>query len=170
MQAPPTSAGLPERAVERLFARFTAMYGQGAMKRMWLDMPLAEVKSVWADSLSRFTMPELLAGLRYLEDAGSTFPPTLPEFVAACRRKPEPTPAAHRPLLAPPPRTPEEIAAGHALAQRIAAQVSSGPRRDPAASAYRVIERYRSGDKVVSHAAYKGAIEALENLGREVPA
>jgi hypothetical protein len=161
---------LPDRAIERLFARFAAMYGDAAMKRMWGQQDADAVKAIWAQSLGRFGMGEILSGLRAIEDAGNTFPPTLPEFIAACRRKPEPIPAEHRPLLPPPTRTAEEVAAGHALAQRIARDIGQKPQRDPAAWAYRVIGRYRGGDKVVSHAAYKGAIEALQNLGREVPA
>lgn len=162
---------LPERAVERLFARFVAMFGQSAMQRMWLDAPLAEVKSAWADSLSRFTMDELLRGIRNLEDEGRSFPPTLPEFIAACRRKAETTPPEHRPLLPLPARTAEEVAAGKAITDRIVREVACGRRqRDPAAWAYRVIERYRAGDRKVAHASYKCAVEALTDLGREVPA
>lgn len=162
---------LPARAVDRLFARFVAMFGVGAMQRMWGDTPMESVKATWGDALGRCTLDQIVAGLRHLEQSGATFPPSLPEFVAACRRKPEPTPAAHRPLLAPPPRTSQEIAAGHALAQRIARDVAQrSGRGDPAAWAYRVIERYRGRDQAVAHASYKGAVDALRNLGREVPA
>jgi hypothetical protein len=161
---------LPARAVDRLFARFVAMYGLGAMQRMWGDSPTEDVKGVWADSLGRFSLDEILGGLRALEDAGSAFPPTLPEFVGLCKRKPAVVPPEHRKLLPLPDRTPEEIAAGHAMAKRIASAVRPDEKRDPAAWAYRVIARYRSGDRVVAHASYKGALEALRNLGRSVPA
>jgi hypothetical protein len=67
---------LPARAVDRLFARFVAMYGLGAMQRMWGDSPTEDVKGVWADSLGRFSLDEILGGLRALEDAGLAFPPT----------------------------------------------------------------------------------------------
>jgi hypothetical protein len=65
-----------------------------------------------------------------------------------------------------PDRTPEEIAAGKALADKIVRAVSNRPVRDPAAWAYRVIERYEGGDKKVAHCSYKFAQEALRNLGR----
>lgn len=165
-----TSGALLERAVERLFARFAAMYGDAAMKRMWGQQSPEAVKSIWADSLARFDVQAIMAGLRNLEDAGNTFPPSLPEFMAACRRKPEQIPAAHRPLALPRDRTPEEIAAGKAIADRIVREVSHRPARDPAAWAYRVIERYKGGDRGVAHASYKVAIETLQNLGRDVPA
>jgi hypothetical protein len=160
------SPALPERAIERLFARFVAMFGQSAMQRMWLDVPLDEVKGAWADSLSRFTVDELLRGLRNIEADGRSFPPTLPEFMAACRRKAESVPAMHRPALAPPPRTAEEIAAGKALADRIAREVRAKPAQtNPRAWAERVIERYQAGDKSVAHASYKIACEALREFG-----
>lgn len=164
-----SSAALLDRATERLFARFAAMYGDAAMKRMWGQQSPEAVKAIWANSLGRFDVQAIMAGLRNLEDAGNTFPPTLPEFMAACRRKPEGTPEAHRPLLPPPARTAEEIAAGKAMADRIVAAMSSRPQRDPAAWAHKVISRYRGGDRSVAHASYKIAQEALQNLGREVP-
>lgn len=167
---PPQFSALPDRAVDRLFARFSAMYGDAAMKRMWGLQDVGAVKSIWAQSLGRFDFAQISAGLQALEDAGSTFPPALGEFVAACRSKPAVVPPEHRKLLPPPDRTPEEIAAGHAMAKRIASAVRPDQKRDPAAWAYRVIARYRSGDRVVAHASYKGALEALHNLGREVPA
>lgn len=146
------------------------MYGDAAMKRMWGQQSPEAVKAIWANSLGRFDVQTIMVGLRNLEDAGNTFPPTLPEFIAACRRKAETTPPEHRPLLPPKARTAEEIAAGKAMADRIVQAMSARPQRDPAAWAYRVIERYRAGDRKVAHASYKGAIEALTNLGREVPA
>ena len=53
-----------------------------------------------------------------------------------------------------------------ALADKIVRAVSNRPARDPAAWAYRVIERYQGGDKKVAHCSYKFAQEALHNLGR----
>lgn len=166
MSSQPMSAALLDRAMERLFARFAAMYGDAAMKRMWGQQSPEAVKGIWADSLSRFDVQAIMAGLRNLEDAGNTFPPTLPEFIGACRRKPETMAPEHRPLLPVPDRTPEEIAAGKALADKIVRAVSNRPVRDPAAWAYRVIERYEGGDKKVAHCSYKFAQEALHNLGR----
>lgn len=162
-------AELLDRAVDRLFARFAAMYGDAAMKRMWGQQEPAAVKVVWANSLGRLEFQQISAGLQNLEDEGSAFPPSLGEFMAACRRG-RTVPAEHRPLISPPARTAGEIAAGKAMAERISQAISGRPQRDPAAWAYRVIERYRGGDRSVAHASYKIACEALRNLGREVPA
>jgi hypothetical protein len=63
-----------------------------------------------------------------LEDAGATFPPTLPEFIALCKRKPDAVPAAHRKLLPVPDRTPEEIAAGAAQMARIREMIGAAKR------------------------------------------
>lgn len=166
MSNPQMSAALLDRAMERLFARFAAMYGDAAMKRMWGQQSPEAVKAIWADSLSRFDVQSIMAGLRNLEDAGNTFPPTLPEFIGACRRKPETVPAEHRPLLPPKALTAEERAAGKVIADRIAREFSRRPQRDPAEWAYRVIKRYEGGDKVVAHASYKIAQDALRELGR----
>lgn len=167
MSNPQTFAALPERAVDRLFARFAAMYGDAAMKRMWGQQTPEAVKGIWADALGRFDMAALMNGLRHLEDAGKTFPPTLPEFVAACRAKPETMPAEHRPYLPPPEPSAAERAAGKVLADRIARQIAARPSgRDPAGWAYSVIKRYEGGDKVVAHASYKIAQDALRELGR----
>lgn len=169
-QSTSARAELLDRTTDRLFARFAAMYGDAAMKRMWGQQEPSSVKAVWAGSLGRLEFQQITAGLRNLEEDGNTFPPTLPEFVAACRRRPEVTPPEHRPLIAPPSRTAEEIAAGKAMAERIVRASSTRTGHDPAAWAYRVVARYRSGDRAVAHASYKTAVEALQNLGREVPA
>ena len=119
---------LPARAVDRLFARFVAAFGAPAMHRMWADAPMDEVKATWGAALGRFSLDEILGGLRALEDAGATFPPTLPEFIALCKRKPDAVPAAHRKLLPVPDRTPEEIAAGAAQMARIREMIGAAKR------------------------------------------
>lgn len=127
-----TSAGLLDRAVERLFARFAAMFGDAAMKRMWGQQSPDAVKAVWADSLRRFDVQAIMAGLRNLEESGATFPPTLPEFVAACRRKPEATPPEHIRALPVPSRTAAEIASGAEQMARVRQMLGRAVRRmDP---------------------------------------
>lgn len=160
---------LPDRAIERLFARFAAMYGDAAMKRMWGQQSAEAVKGIWAVSLSRFSMEQMLNGLRVLEDAGKSFPPTLPEFIAACQHKPEPVPAMHKPLLPPPDRTPEEMAAAREKVEQLVSRVGRQKQGDPLRWAYRVIERYRAKDRMVAHMSYTMALAALTEAGREIP-
>jgi hypothetical protein len=170
MQTETMSPGLSLRAVDRLFARFAAMYGDAAMKRMWGQQQPDAVKGVWCDSLGRYSVEQILAGIRALEESGVTFPPSLPEFVALCKRKPAPVVAMHQPLALPAPRTDGELAAARAKVERLVATVGREQPRDPLSWAYRVIERYRGGDKVLAHASYKMACAALLETGREVPA
>ena len=125
-------AALPDAAVERLFARLAAMYGDGAMKRMWGQQDADAVKGIWAQALGRFDLPEIGAGLHALDAAGNTFPPTLPEFVALCSRKPGAVPLAHRKLLPVPDRTAEEIAAGAEQMARIRQMLRGSVKRVPA--------------------------------------
>ena len=125
------SAALPDAAVERLFARFAAMYGDGAMRRMWGQQDADAVKAIWARALGRVELADIASGLQALEAAGNAFPPTLPEFVALCVRKPDAVPAAHRRLLPVPDRTKDEIAAGAAQMDRIRGMLRGATKRMP---------------------------------------
>lgn len=77
---------LPESWVSKIFSHMSAYYGTLFLDR-WRDADLAEVKRIWAEALSSFSdNPECFkAALKALIE-GSAFPPTLPEFVALCRR------------------------------------------------------------------------------------
>lgn len=127
-----TFSALQPRAVDRLFARFVAMYGAPAMQRMWADAPMDGVKETWGAALGRFSLEQILAGLQALDASGAKFPPTLPEFVALCVRKPDAVPAAHRKLLPVPDRTAEEIAAGAEQMARIRQMLRGATKRVPA--------------------------------------
>lgn len=170
MDAQTTFQPLPHRAIDRLFARFAAMYGDAAMKRMWGQQQPDAVKGIWGDSLGRFTVEQILVGLRALEESGVTFPPSLPEFVAICKRRPPPVVAAHQPFALPAPRTEGDIVAAREKVERLVATVGREPKHDPAEWAYKAIRRYRGGDKGVADCSYRFALEALTNLGREIPA
>lgn len=76
---------LPAAWVDRLFARFTAMYGSQKVGAMWADADREEVKGVWAQQLGRFEPPTIAAAIQSLIDSGDPWPPTLPGFVEACR-------------------------------------------------------------------------------------
>ncbi len=159
----PLRGELADRAVERLFARFAAMYGDAAMKRMWGQQDPAAVQRIWSAAIARMGLQRIAAGLRHLEDTGSTYPPALGEFVAACRAST--IPAEHRPLAIPHSRTPQEIAAGREVADRIATAVRARPVvKDPAGWAHRILQRHADGDTTLSHASIATAKAALEAL------
>ena len=119
---------LPDRAIERLFSRFGAIYGHTAMDRHWAGTPLEDVKSAWAEALGRFGYEDLLRGIRALQDCGKPFPPSLPEFVALCK-PPAAPPPEHRRALPVPRRTDDEIAAGRAQMDAIKALLRRGVKR-----------------------------------------
>lgn len=75
---------LPEAWIDRLFSRLHAMYGS-KFAAMWQGTDPHEVKAVWAEELAGFReMPECLkAALQSFNE--SEWPPTLPQFLKACR-------------------------------------------------------------------------------------
>jgi len=81
-----SSQPLPASLVDRLFSRFTAIYGAQKVGAMWADSDLNEVKGVWAQSLSRYAPQSIGVAIQRLIDSGSGWPPTLPEFCELCRQ------------------------------------------------------------------------------------
>lgn len=79
---------LPTLWVERIFQKLTLAYGRDFLGR-WEGIPLADVKTDWADCLSGFhAHPESIAfALSNLPDSK---PPTAQEFRALCRKAPAP--------------------------------------------------------------------------------
>lgn len=81
-----TSAGkrsaLPDEVVRAIFRRLAGMYG-AAWADKWLNQPMDEVMRVWGEELCDCTGDMIKHALWNLD---STFPPSLPEFRAMCRR------------------------------------------------------------------------------------
>lgn len=75
---------LPDSWIERLFDRLSALYGVKFLD-MWKGTDLANVKQTWAEKLGGFCdRPEIIRdALDACDDR--PFPPTLPEFMGACR-------------------------------------------------------------------------------------
>lgn len=78
---------LPDSWISKIFSKFEARYGSLFIDR-WRDCDMANVRETWAEELAGFKdQPDRIAyALRVL--AEEKFPPTLPEFIAACRRAP----------------------------------------------------------------------------------
>lgn len=135
-QAP---AALPSAAVDRLFARFVAIYGAQKMAGAWANVDPIERCAVWSEALGRFDLQAIGDAVRELAEDGTGWPPTLPEFVAMVQAQRAPVPAAHRPALPVPNRTAADLAAGRAQMDRLKAmlggalrrQGSAGPSREP---------------------------------------
>lgn len=115
----PTASALPESWIAKIFAKFEARYGSLFLDR-WRDCNMANVMETWAEELAGFAdQPERIAyALKSLAD--ERFPPTLPEFIAACRRAPAKSsgPAlVHR-------LTPEQIESNRKRIAEISAQLA----------------------------------------------
>lgn len=77
-----TSPPLPVSWIDRLFSRLTVMYGN-KFADMWRGIDTKAIKAVWAEDLAGYTGDELKRGLNWCKS--QAWPPTLPEFMTACR-------------------------------------------------------------------------------------
>ena len=84
MSSPPSA--LPPHWVDRIFERLAAIYGVQRVSAMWHSTDIVAVKTIWGEQLSRYQPETIAAALQRLVDAGEGWPPTLPEFVEACRQ------------------------------------------------------------------------------------
>ena len=84
----PSASALPDSWVSKIFSRLEGRYGSLFLDR-WRGCDMTNVRATWAEELACFRdKPEAIAyALKSL--AGQQFPPTLPEFLSACRRAPE---------------------------------------------------------------------------------
>lgn len=67
--------------IDRLFARFAAMYGN-RFADMWAGINVDDVKKCWSDELRVFSVDQVGAAVDGLKS--HNFPPTLPEFLQLC--------------------------------------------------------------------------------------
>jgi len=81
-----TRAGpsITKKTIDHLFAKLSALYGN-KFADLWAGQDLVAVKATWRDAIADLTAEELRAGINALIVNGKAFPPTLPEFYAACR-------------------------------------------------------------------------------------
>ena len=78
----PNRTVLPNAWIDRLFSRFSAMYGT-RFADMWAMSDLAEVKALWAEELAALSNAELAFGVSACKTRD--WPPNLPEFLKLCR-------------------------------------------------------------------------------------
>jgi len=76
---------VPQDWIDSLFAKMSAMYGS-KLSDMWRNSELAEVRKLWGVELAKLSRNELRAGVNAMTER-FRFPPTLPEFCAACREE-----------------------------------------------------------------------------------
>ena len=85
---PEQPRALPDAWIDSLFDRLEAAYGSKWLN-MWGNTNLANVKALWAEKLAGFSdNPKAMSyALNALDE--HPFPPTLPEFLALCRKAPQ---------------------------------------------------------------------------------
>lgn len=81
-----------EAVIERLFMALHGYFGNQFLDKFRLgdpgtgkDIGIENAKRTWLAELSGYTTGEIFGGLQKIKDAGSPFPPGLPEFAAACK-------------------------------------------------------------------------------------
>ncbi len=86
---PDQRPALPDDWINSLFDRLEAAYGS-RWQNMWGNSSLQNVKDLWAEKLAGFfDNPKAIGyALNALDE--HPFPPTLPEFLALCRKAPRP--------------------------------------------------------------------------------
>ena len=121
---------LPSAAVDRLFARFAAIYGAQKIAGTWGNVDVDERNATWAEGLGRFDLDVIGDAVRELAEDGTGWPPSLPEFAAVCQRHAD-RPCRSVRALPVPKRSAAEIAEGAANMQRIKAMLARVTKRMP---------------------------------------
>lgn len=68
--------------VDRLFRRLIAFYGT-KFADAYAGLPISEIRDIWAEELRGYSIAEIATGIEACRSL--KWPPTLPEFLAACR-------------------------------------------------------------------------------------
>ena len=135
---------LPPSWVERLFAKFANAYGAAKLASMWPDDDHDAVKQMWGEQLGRFEPETLRRALQATIDTDREWPPTLPEFLASCRRcaleRRAHAPAA---MLPRPDSNPEVAQEAIAVAAKTISAMKPGREW-----ARRLLNRHAAGEKL----------------------
>jgi hypothetical protein len=132
---------LPSKAIDRLFDRLMATYGNEWLNR-WQGLDGQAVKSLWAHELSAYANR-----LEALAWALENLPPRAPnviEFKHLCRQAPLP----EAPKLPEPKADPERLKRELSKLGEIRAKAVASTTVDHKAWARRIVGRFDAGDKV----------------------
>jgi hypothetical protein len=132
---------LPIKAVDRLFERLGATYGE-QWNRQWVNIPINDVKSAWGHELSGFAgqLEAIAWGLENLPERC----PNVIEFRNLCRRAPAP----ELPRLPEPKADPERMRRELSKLGQIKQQVLSVKTLDSKEWARRLIARHEGGENL----------------------
>lgn len=157
---------VPLEWVEKLFDRFTALYGAQLVAAMWQGANLADVQNVWCAELGKLSPEQMRAGVHSLSDAFPK-PPTLPQLMAHCRAaRVQQTDAAQ---LTDQRRADATQQAGNMQRLRAAlAPLQDSPRRAGSAWAWRILERGKSASGLpLPSEVVRCAEDAIKNHARK---
>jgi len=132
---------LPSKAIDRLFDRLMATYGNEWTNR-WQGLDSQSVKSLWAHELSGYSNR-----LEAIAWALENLPPRSPnviEFKQLCRLAPMPD----VPKLPEPKADPERVKAELAKLKVMVNAPQQTSAVDPKAWAKRIVARHESGDRI----------------------
>lgn len=132
-------------AVDHVFGRMNAAYG-AAWPQSHGGVPVADVKTVWLDELSRLTHND--TGKRAILWALRNLPPDRPPNAMQFRRLCAMAPAPEAPKLEAPKADPARLAAELAKLAPIRAAVAAAPKIAPRAWPAGVLARVERGEKV----------------------
>lgn len=131
---------LPEKAIDRLFERLAATYGNQWLA-MWRGIPIEDIKAAWANELAGFAgrLDALAYALEHLPER----PPNAIEFRNLARLAPPP----EAPALPRPAPNPERVRQAMDAWREAQSAVLSDP-QDRLAWAHRIVARAEAGERV----------------------
>lgn len=134
--------------LDMLFSTLWATYG-ATWVRSQGDAPMADIKTVWADHLSGFTMGDIKYALSHLP----TKCPNVLEFRDLCRAAPK----VEQKQLPRPAQDPQKVAE---VVSHVKTKLSKFPQREPKQWARDLKARYDRGEKLGGHQinAYRQAL------------
>lgn len=140
--------------LEKLFSTMWATYG-AAWVRSQGDAPMADIKAVWAEHLSGFTLGDIKYALSHLPSKC----PNVLEFRDLCRAAPQ----KQLPKLDAPRADPSKVAE---VVSHVKTKLSKFPQRDPKQWARDLKARHDRGEKLGAHqiTAFR---QALGHEGRQ---
>lgn len=149
---------LPPAWVDRIFGRFSAVWGAQKLGAMYPVESQGEVRRVWGDQLGRFSGDTIGRAIQQQIDAGREWPPSLSEFVECCRLVAVARAQHQTAVMLPAPEIDREATAvDREIAQQLANAIKPKPGREWAA---KIIARAEAGEPV-SYAALEMAKAAV---------
>lgn len=137
---------LPPAWVDRIFGRFSAVWGAQKLGAMYPAESQGEVRRVWGEQLARFSGDTIGRAIQQQIDAGREWPPSLSEFVECCRLTAVAR-AQHQPAVAlPAPEIDREATAvDREIAQQLVRAVNPKTGREWAA---KILARADTGEQI----------------------